>query len=170
MKRDEVRKWVESAGGRLRDWQDRPEAFGSWTLIFKKLNREQRIIWDGKDGHLIIQSLDADALWCDQSSEKLDTMDPQARIRHAVLTLFPDAWPIGSPQQFYDLMNCVCAAMAADILVLKGGNCNPADIQKGKPWPNDVIEMQFQHRESQRCYRVVCETYHGAGGRWEAVP
>jgi hypothetical protein len=37
------------------------------------------------------------------------------------------------------------------------------------PWP-DYLELHFQDTRSGRRFRLVAETYHGAGGRWEPEP
>ena len=46
------------------------------------------------------------------------------------------------------------------------------DVQKllpGGPWP-DYLELHFEDRQTGKRYRLVAETYHGRGGRWEQVP
>ena len=43
------------------------------------------------------------------------------------------------------------------------------DIQQilaGGPWP-DYVELHFEDGQTGKRYRLVAETYHGRGGRWE---
>ena len=38
----------------------------------------------------------------------------------------------------------------------------------GGPWP-DYLELYFEDSRTGKRYRLVAETYHGRGGRWEDV-
>ncbi len=38
-------------------------------------------------------------------------------------------------------------------------------ISEKGPWP-DYIEYYFEDTTTKQCFRLVCETYHGFGGKW----
>jgi len=40
------------------------------------------------------------------------------------------------------------------------------DIPANGPWP-DYIEYYFEELSTGHCFQLVCEIYHGHGGRWE---
>lgn len=40
------------------------------------------------------------------------------------------------------------------------------DLPVNGPWP-DYLEYYFEEPSTGRCFRLVCETYHGYGGKWE---
>lgn len=43
------------------------------------------------------------------------------------------------------------------------------DIPARGPWP-DYLELHFEDSQTCERYRLIAETYHGCGGRWEEVP
>ncbi len=38
-------------------------------------------------------------------------------------------------------------------------------ISEKGPWP-DYVEYYFEDTTTKQCFRLVCETYHGFGGKW----
>ena len=40
------------------------------------------------------------------------------------------------------------------------------DLPVNGPWP-DYLEYYFEEPSTGRRFRLVCETYHGYGGKWE---
>lgn len=42
------------------------------------------------------------------------------------------------------------------------------EMEPAGPWP-DYLEAWFRDPTSGRRYRLVAETFHGSGGRWEQV-
>lgn len=44
------------------------------------------------------------------------------------------------------------------------GECSIDQIQRGKPFPDDLITMRFATIPGETIYTLVCETHHGSGG------
>jgi hypothetical protein len=60
----ETRSLLETSGFEIVDERDDPASFGSWFLVVSSEPRV-RIVWDGKDGWLIIPRQDGGDSWSD---------------------------------------------------------------------------------------------------------
>ena len=83
-------------------------------------------------------------------------------------------WSITQPGQLEDVLAILGQAVRKgeleEVESLGGPPVGPqrlGDFEVTGPWP-DVIHLQFRDRETQVRYRLLCETFHGAGGRLEA--
>ena len=84
---------------------------------------------------------------------------------------------IRSPGDLADVIRRVAEAVrAGDLLPFKPAKPPPllgieTDIRKldaEGPWP-DYLELHFKDVRTGQRFRLVAETYHGAGGHWELV-
>lgn len=39
-------------------------------------------------------------------------------------------------------------------------------FKNGSPWPEDILEYFFECSACKQKFVLVCETYHGSGGKW----
>ena len=77
---------------------------------------------------------------------------------------------IKSPAQLAQAIRVVRGNLADGTLVEASSDAPGAfdSLQEGAPWP-DYIEHEFNCSRCGQRFRLVAETYHGAGGRWEPI-
>ncbi len=80
---------------------------------------------------------------------------------------------ISSPGELADVIRSVTEAVrAGDLRAVTPSNTPfgaAVDIQQiapEGPWP-DYLELHFEDTQTGECFRLVAETYHGAGGFWD---
>ena len=81
-------------------------------------------------------------------------------------------WNITQPGQLEDVLAILAKAVSVNGLEEIGPTHPEAtpdqtlrSVTEAEHWP-DVIDLTFRDQESGELYRLSCETYHGAGGRW----
>lgn len=52
-----------SAGGDVQDYVAAAGAYGSWLMRFRKDGQRRRIVWNGKDGELVLEQATAGIDW-----------------------------------------------------------------------------------------------------------
>lgn len=80
---------------------------------------------------------------------------------------------INSPGELAEVIRSLTAAVRAGELRAVAPS-NPSfgvaidirQIAPEGPWP-DYLELHFEGTQTGERFRLVVETYHGAGGRWE---
>jgi hypothetical protein len=50
-----------------------------------------------------------------------------------------------------------------------GGTCVLKEIVRGKPFPDDVINIEFETIPGKSRYLLSCETYRGIGGAFKRL-
>ncbi|MEZ5988368.1 MAG: hypothetical protein R3F30_04465 [Planctomycetota bacterium] len=80
---------------------------------------------------------------------------------------------IDSPDDLAEVVRAVAEAVAVGDLRQINANDLPFStsddirrINSTGPWP-DYLELHFEEVRTGTRYRLVVETYHGTGGRWE---
>jgi hypothetical protein len=73
------------------------------------------------------------------------------------------------PDTLFALVESLKEFVAKDHLIEVAGNCKLADIEKGKPWPDDLIHIEFETVPHQTRYLLSVETYHGSGGQFKKM-
>src|SRR5688572_5350115 len=82
---------------------------------------------------------------------------------------------ISSPGELADVSKSVVTAVRNGGLIQVTPSdtlfSSPLDILQiapDGPWP-DYLELHFKEPQTTKRFRLVAETYHGAGGRWEVA-
>jgi hypothetical protein len=71
-----------------------------------------------------------------------------------------------------EVKEAVCTGELNQITLPSEPFATKEDVQSllpGGPWP-DYLELYFEDGKTGKRYRLVAETYHGCGGRWEKAP
>ncbi len=82
---------------------------------------------------------------------------------------FSETIIITEPGAYFSLLDEVLHVLAEGTLELVGGSCDLALIEKGNPWPDDVIEHTFQCSACHRRFGLSVETEGDQGGTWQKV-
>jgi len=75
---------------------------------------------------------------------------------------------VNNPYEFLDLISQLKGLVAKGIFAVSG-NCNLNSIEKDKPWPQDLIMLNFECLTCKQLFSLNVETYHGSGGYWQPV-
>ena len=74
---------------------------------------------------------------------------------------------IEHPYQYYSIIDQIKTMITNNILELVEGNCDLNQIDRGKPWPNDVHYHVFQCSSCKQKFSLFVQAYQGSGGCWE---
>lgn len=84
---------------------------------------------------------------------------------------------IGSPTQLFEVADSLRKSVEAGDLVevdkkideSHSKNISLNEIEEGKPFPADFIEIYLRCVSCNNEIKMSCETYHGSGGRIEII-
>jgi len=48
-------------------------------------------------------------------------------------------------------------------------NFDLSKLQKGLPWPDDIVRVYFRSSTKPRRYLLFCNTFNGRGGEWRPL-
>lgn len=71
---------------------------------------------------------------------------------------------IRSPKVLYSVVDSLKDFINQGLLKEISGTCSIFEIQEGKPFPDDLINIEFKTQPGSTKYLLSCETYHGVGG------
>jgi hypothetical protein len=71
---------------------------------------------------------------------------------------------INSPQVLFDVVESLREFVGNGLIKETGGTCSLSDVVRGRPYPDDVINIEFEPVPGGAKYLLSCETYHGFGG------
>lgn len=83
--------------------------------------------------------------------------------------LLADRIEIRSGKMLLEVAESLREFIQKGLLKQVGGSTRIEDLREGSPWPDDIIEQEFETIPGGARYRLSCETYHGRGGIWERV-
>jgi hypothetical protein len=75
---------------------------------------------------------------------------------------------IQSPNRLLEVVDSLKDLQAKGVIIETSGNCKLADISRGKPWPDDMIEIHFLEKATKFKFCLSCNTYKG-GGKFEKL-
>ena len=84
----------------------------------------------------------------------------------------PPTQTLHNPEQVFRVVRAIAEAVRAGELKRLSGfsrDVRLQDIIEGRPWPADVIELDFEEPMTGVRYRLSIETYHGCGGAWKKL-
>lgn len=64
-----------ACGGEVQDYVAAAGAYGSWLLRFTRANQRQRLVWNGKDGRLVLEQASAGVEWHELSASDIPQRD-----------------------------------------------------------------------------------------------
>ena len=83
--------------------------------------------------------------------------------------LLADYIEIRSPKILYSIVESLKGFIDRGLLKEISGTYSINDIQEGKPFPDDLINIEFKSQPGNTKYLLSCETYHGAGGVFKKI-
>jgi hypothetical protein len=78
--------------------------------------------------------------------------------------LLSDFIDIRSPGKLFDVVESLQSFVQKGLLRQKLGTVPLNAIQRGTPFPDDIISIEFETIPGRTTYYLSCETYHGMGG------
>lgn len=78
--------------------------------------------------------------------------------------LLTDYYEINSPNTLYQIVDSLKELLQKGLIKEMHGTCSVFDISVGQPFPNDIINIEFDTIPGGTRYLLSCDTYHGAGG------
>ena len=76
---------------------------------------------------------------------------------------------IKHPYEYYNLVEQIKVMTQEGALILMEGNCNVDDIDKNKPFPDDVPYHVFKCNHCESRFSLCVDTYYGGGGSWKVI-
>jgi len=76
---------------------------------------------------------------------------------------------IESPAKAHRVVESLKELLERGIIKEVTGTCKISDIQSGRPWPNDIIEIELVEIATKYKFKLTIETYHGAGGSFKRL-
>jgi hypothetical protein len=76
---------------------------------------------------------------------------------------------INHPYEYFHMAEQIKAILIEGTMELVQGNCDFFSLEKGKPFPDDVLFHKFKCNTCKREFELSVETYHGSGGVWDVV-
>jgi hypothetical protein len=76
---------------------------------------------------------------------------------------------IAHPYEYFHIADQIKEIINEGTMELVKGNCDFFAIEKGKPFPDDLLFHQFKCTTCNRKFELSVETYHGSGGAWNVV-
>jgi len=77
---------------------------------------------------------------------------------------------IKSPKVFHSVVDSLKDFINRGLLKEVSGTCSLCEIEEGKPFPDDLINIEFKTEPGGSKYLLSCETYHGVGGVFKKLP
>lgn len=71
---------------------------------------------------------------------------------------------IGSPKVLFEVVDSLKDFVQKGLIREIPGMCALQEIQEGKPFPDDLLNIEFVTFPGGTKYLLSCETYHGVGG------
>ena len=78
--------------------------------------------------------------------------------------LLTDYYEIKSPNALYQIADSLKYFLQKGLIREMPGTCSVFDISVGQPFPDDIINIEFETIPGETRYLLSCDTYHGAGG------
>ncbi|RKP46787.1 hypothetical protein D7Z26_24365 [Cohnella endophytica] len=82
---------------------------------------------------------------------------------------FSERIRIDHPYEYFNIVEQVKEILYVGTLEIIQGNCDFYSLQKGQPWPGDVLYHIFKCTSCERKFELSVETYHGSGGVWDVA-
>jgi hypothetical protein len=82
---------------------------------------------------------------------------------------FNEEIKIGHPHELHNLLDDIKEIINEKAMSLEESNCNIDDIERNKPWPDDLIELVLKCSYCGQKFVLSVETYHGSGGSWKPL-
>ncbi|SEO40930.1 hypothetical protein [Paenibacillus sp. OV219] len=80
---------------------------------------------------------------------------------------FSERINIAHPYEYFNIVEQVKEVLKQGTLEIIKGNCDFFSLQKGQPFPDDVLYHLFKCTSCNRKFELSVETYHGSGGAWD---
>jgi hypothetical protein len=77
---------------------------------------------------------------------------------------------IHSPAILFEVAESLREFIQKGLIKENGGTCSISEIIHGRPYPDDIINIEFETVPGKTKYLLSCETYHGFGGVFKKVP
>ena len=78
--------------------------------------------------------------------------------------LFAAYFEIKSPSDLYQIAESLKDFLQKGLIMEMPGPCSVLDVASGKPFPADLIHIEFGTIPGGTKYLLSCDTYRGAGG------
>jgi hypothetical protein len=78
--------------------------------------------------------------------------------------LLTDYYEIDSPSSLYQIADSLKEFLQKGLIREVPGPCSVSEISAGQPFPDDIINIEFETIPGGTRDLLSCDTYHGAGG------
>lgn len=76
---------------------------------------------------------------------------------------------IEHPYEYFNIISQVKTLIREGSITLEQSNCKLEDVEKGKPFPDDILYHVFKCTYCGQMFELCVETYHGSGGNWKVL-
>jgi hypothetical protein len=70
------------------------------------------------------------------------------------------------PETLFKIADELRELISRGLLVQTGGSTPIDSLKRGEPFPDDIVDMEFETLPDRTKYELFCDTYHGRGQFW----